>query len=72
MGDIIIRVIMFPTFKAKGTVKEDSDGNYNVYINSALCREQQIKAVEHEIKHIRNQHLNRDISIETAEMEADI
>ena len=70
MGDIYIRVIPFPTYQAKGVVKEDCDGNYNIYVNSLLSKEQQIETALHEIRHIRKKHFYRDISVEFAEIEA--
>ena len=69
MGDIYIRVIPFPTHQAKGVVKEDCDGNYNIYVNSLLSDAKQIESAEHEIRHIKENHLNREVSVEFAEME---
>lgn len=70
MGDIYIRVIPFPTYQARGVVKEDCDGNYNIYVNSLLSDEQQKESAIHEIRHIERKHFNREISVEFAEMEA--
>jgi len=35
-------------------VIEDSDGDYNVYVNSNLSPEAQERAIQHELKHISN------------------
>ena len=70
MGDIYIRVIPFPTYQARGVVKEDCDGNYNIYVNSLLSDAQQKESAEHEIKHIKKKHLSREVSVEFAEMDA--
>lgn len=36
----------------KGVTAMDSDGFYNIYINSRLSYEEQKKAIAHEMKHI--------------------
>ena len=52
MIDYIIRYIDLP-YTIKGVTVLDSDGFYNVYINSLLSWEEQKKAVKHELEHIR-------------------
>jgi hypothetical protein len=69
MNDIIFRVVQFPTAKTKGFVKLDDNGDYNVYVNVSLNREQQKDAGQHEYRHIRKNHLYRDISVADAEKE---
>lgn len=48
MIDYIIRYIDLP-YTIKGVTVLDSDGFYNVYINSHLSWEEQKKAVKHEL-----------------------
>lgn len=52
MIDYIIRYIDLP-YTIKGVTVLDSDGFYNIYINSHLSWEEQKKAVKHELEHIR-------------------
>lgn len=55
MGNIYIRGLPLP-IKIKGVTVVDCDGNFNVYINTALSRDTQLKATEHELKHIKLDH----------------
>lgn len=53
MDQIIVRYIDLPA-KMKGFVKVDCDGDYNIYININLGYFEQQKALDHELKHIKN------------------
>lgn len=53
MENIIIRTIPLPSTVRAFTVADES-GDYNVYINSLLSFEQQLKSFEHETGHIEN------------------
>ena len=57
--DIIVRYISLPVSVRAFTVP-DSQGNFNVYINSSLTFEQQRKSFEHEMCHIENGDFFRD------------
>ncbi|MGN0488076.1 MAG: hypothetical protein ACI4HO_02305 [Ruminococcus sp.] len=57
MYDIFIRGIELP-LKVKGLTTIDSDGNYNVYINTKLSIATQKKATKHEIRHIELNHFD--------------
>lgn len=46
--------------RVKGFVKEDADGNYNVYIREQDPREVQAETYLHELEHIRRRHLQRE------------
>ncbi len=71
MGRIIIRLIDAPV-EFRGCVREDADGNYNVYINARLSEAEQQRALLHELRHIFFGHLDDDVkSIEEKEREAD-
>lgn len=56
-ADFVVRITMFP-HGVHGCVSEDSDGFYNIYINSRDSYHRQMKAIDHELRHI----LNRDFS----------
>lgn len=49
--DYCIRYIALPV-TVKGVTAMDSDGFYNIYINSRLSYEEQKKAIAHEMEHI--------------------
>lgn len=51
MNEYCIRLIPLP-ISLKGITVEDSDGYYNIYINSLLSYEEQQKAAHHEIRHV--------------------
>lgn len=55
MGDIFIRGIHFP-LTIEGATALDSDGNYNVYINTLLSEKTQKRTIRHELNHIRKEH----------------
>ena len=55
MGDIFIRGIQFP-LTIEGATALDSDGNYNVYINTLLSEKTQKRTIRHELNHIRKEH----------------
>lgn len=70
MNDIIVRVVNFPTTDVKGLIKEDPDGDYNVYINARYNDVQQAMTYLHEEAHATLGHLHKDIPVETKELEA--
>lgn len=70
MNEIIVRFIAMPR-TIKGNTTVDSEGDYNVYINSVLPRELQEKAYQHELAHIKLNHLFDERPIEVKEAEAE-
>lgn len=53
MGDIFVRLYALPP-GINGLTILDSDGNYNVYINSQLPQHKHVEVYRHELKHIQN------------------
>jgi hypothetical protein len=43
----------------KGLVKEDSDGNYTIFINETLDGAARDKTLLHELQHIEKQHFQQ-------------
>ncbi len=70
MNEVIIRLADGLDPRIKGFVKEDSNGDYNVYINSCLCAEAQKQTCEHELQHIYLKHLQSDRPVMELEEEA--
>ncbi len=69
MNDIIVRLVDVPV-DLKGIVKEDSNGDYNIYINARHSSSVQLETYFHEEAHARLGHLHSDKSIEEIELEA--
>lgn len=66
MGDVIVRLKDMPV-KINGMTILDADGNYNVYINSRLSCDDQRKAYDHELEHIRRDDFYNSLPIQEAE-----
>ena len=66
MGEVIIRYIDLPC-SAKGLVREDADGDYNIYINARLPVDVQENTLRHELNHIEKNDFNPDKRIEDIE-----
>ena len=70
MGDTYIYTVALPGHVKGVTVLKDSD--YIVLINEALSEREREKALQHELRHIKKNHLYDDaIGIEDCESEAD-
>lgn len=67
MGDIFVRLYSLPR-GINGLTILDSDGNYNVYINSRLPRHKCIEVYEHELRHIEADDFYNSRSIREAEI----
>ena len=70
MDDIIVRLTRLP-HKAEGATEVDEEGDYNVYLNTDIDYEKQLKALHHELSHIRHNHFYDEREIEEDEAEAD-
>ena len=70
MNEIIVRLIDVPV-DLKGVVKEDSNGDYNVYLNARYMSEQILQTYLHELAHIKLGHLQSDRPVDELEAEAE-
>lgn len=71
MDQVIIRLIDLPN-EIHGAVREDAEGDYNVYINAKLAPDQRAQTLQHELRHIVYRHLDEDPRpVEVKEMEAE-
>lgn len=52
MNEVIFREIYMPG-GCRGFVLEDSEGDFNIYINKNLSDERKVKTAAHELDHIR-------------------
>lgn len=69
MSDYFVRLIDLPC-TVGGFIKPNDDGTYSIYLNSRLSRDQNIKSLEHELKHIENEDFYRCASLQQMENEA--
>lgn len=71
MSNYICRFIELP-IKVNAVTVVDENGDYNIYINSRLCREEQEKSFRHECRHIKRNHFYLEKSICECEEEAEL
>ena len=71
MGDVIVRVVNLPAWQTGATVVEDENGDYNIYLNARFGYNGQIKALEHEFRHIKFNDFHNGLPIEICERRAD-
>ena len=64
--DYFVRLVDLPV-SIGGAVTPNNDGTYSIYINSRLAADQQQKALEHEIDHIRYEDFYNELPIEVCE-----
>lgn len=66
MNEYCIRFIPLP-FTTKGMTVVDSEGFFNIYINSNLSMETQQEAIKHELLHMRRSDFDIEKSLFEAE-----
>jgi hypothetical protein len=66
MEKMIIRLMDLPC-GVKGYVREDSDGNYNVYLNAKFDGATRAKVLLHEIEHILRDDFRNELNISEIE-----
>ena len=68
--DYFVRYVDLPS-KVEGVTIPNSDGTFDIYINSVFCDARKQDILEHELRHIREDHFYNDIlSIRKIEEEA--
>ena len=65
-NDYRVRLMDLPC-TIKAFVAMDEDGFNNIYVNSKLSREEQRKAVMHELNHLARNDFYNDLDIRTVE-----
>lgn len=68
--DVIVRLIDLPP-GIGGSIMEDENGTYNVYINSRHGHYAQLDDLDHELAHIEHDDLHNSDPIEVIESRAD-
>lgn len=70
MNEFYVRYVELP-YTVKAVTIPNTEGDFDIYINSTLDEVQQHKALTHEIKHIKKDHFYTDTKpIEVVEDEA--
>lgn len=70
--DYWVRRVAFPNMASESVVVSHGDGTYTIYINTLFCEERQEERLEHEIRHLEEEHFYRDdLSIQQIEHHAD-
>lgn len=67
--DVFIRLVDFPA-TVNAVIVPNCDDTYNIYVNSRLSEDEQRIALEHELYHLRREHLWSKISVHNCEMSA--
>ena len=68
-SNIFVRMIALPS-TVQAVVLPNDDGTFDIYLNVNLPEEIQAKALEHELAHIRKDHLYNDDPVAQNEQEA--
>lgn len=69
MNRIFLRLASLP-MTVKGVTIPDSEGDYTIFINDALCPEIRERVIAHEMAHIRQNHFSDTLTVEDAECDA--
>lgn len=68
-GEIIIREVLLP-HGVHGVLREDPEGNANIYINQRDSYEERRKTLAHELRHYHLGHIGSGKPIQQIEKEA--
>ena len=68
-NNIFVRSVPLPE-AVRAVVLPNDDGTFDIYINSTLPEELQLRALDHELEHIRRDHLYNDDPVWLNEQEA--
>ena len=69
MDNVIVRVIDLPDAIPAVTVLDDN-GDYNIYLNGRLSKDNYDEAVRHELRHINKEHFYKEKPVRECEDEA--
>ena len=66
----VVRFLPFPNRAARAAVMPNDEGSYDILVNTLYPEEAQRLALEHELEHLRREHLSRGDSVVLLEAEA--
>ena len=71
-ADYWVRYVDFPNMASESVVASHGDGTFTILINTLFCPQIQRERLEHEIRHLAEEHFYRDdLSIAQIERAAD-
>ncbi len=70
MDEYYIRFLPFPNRAARAAVMPNAEGSYDILVNTLYPEETQRRALEHELEHLRLEHLQGGESVFLQEAEA--
>ena len=68
--DLFVRFLPFPNRAVRAAVMPNDEGSYDILVNTLYPEETQRRALEHELEHLRREHLDRGESVFLQEAEA--
>ena len=68
--DLYVRFLPFPNRAVRAAVMPNDEGSYDILVNTLYPEETQRRALEHELEHLRREHLDRGESVVLLEAEA--
>ena len=69
MVDYYLRLVELPV-RVEGVTLPNSDGSFNIYINSLLSEDKRRQVLAHELRHIEKEHFYLDMSVRQMERQA--
>lgn len=70
--DYWVRFVEFPNMASESVVASHGDGTFTIYINTLFCEERQKDRLQHELRHLEENHFYRDeLTITQIERQAD-
>lgn len=69
-SDIFVRYVHGFAYSVKGIITPNDDGTISIYINADLSDEQKKAALQHELRHIQEEHLYNIDAVSINELHA--
>ena len=70
-ADYFVRYLRFPNRANPSMVFVNDDGTFDIYLNTRFDKEFLREKLEHELRHLRDEHFFVDLPIQTIERQAD-
>lgn len=67
--EYFVRLVELPP-SVEGVVLPNTDGTFDIYINSTLCPARQQECLDHELRHIMHDHFYNDRPVAECEHDA--
>jgi hypothetical protein len=67
LNDVFVRYDEHLPYCINGCVREDPNGDYNIYINPRLSFDMQQETISHELRHVQSEDFKNYLSIQEVE-----